>query len=682
MSNSQVNALLYVLDGLFKDACLAYPELEGEFYLDKKRLALNAQTRSLAYFMLDLPNLDSLLLRGLRDGRLSLEGPCSHRVSKRIKVPRLFSGLWLRVFDRSSCLKRVPDTTAIAFLRQFTGLGKKIEVVCSRDRLLATLRSYHDVERSLRNPTLRWDNDRIDIRKLQSLSLTDAVAFSSVGSEPCGMQYLSGIIQDPERQYDPRDEYLLDRVQQVADSVIGAFGFLDPVSYSSKLEEEGKGIGFKHGPGAVAERLRNPEKSGFPWWPAKLQDWFPFNECGKTASVGRPQPPNHEVAARLISVPKTFASPRLIAAEPVAHQWCQQLVWHWLRNEVRNTFGSYRGNGYFIDFRNQGLSGKMVLKASRDRKLCTVDLSDASDRLSCWTVERVFRSNPSILSSLHAARTRYLRDDLSSPGHSLFIKLKKFASQGTATTFPVQSLVFLIIALASCLPENREISMREIRKLRSQVRTYGDDIIMPVYGYARLNRIMELLQLKVNVAKSYVTGSFRESCGVHGYGGDDVTPVRPKTLVADGPSSRQAVVDTTNNLFNKGYWHASYSLYQTLPPRVQRGLRVVGIRDDGFSGLTSFSGSDERHLRKRWNPRLHRNEVRVWGLSPKSDKRDRDGWSPLLDFFASIHSEWNPRITSEFGTVRKVRDDLLWEPSNSGAHGFEIHESSPHYLSK
>jgi len=374
-------------------------------------------------------------------------------------------------------------------------------------------------------------------------------------------------------------------------------------------------------------------------------------------------PINHELASRLICVPKSAKAPRLIAAEPVQHQWCQQLTWRWLESRLKSLF-----KGSFVNFRRQDLSAEMVAEASLNRKLATVDLSDASDRLSCWTVERIFRRNYSVLRALHAARTRYLRSDESLPGSSFFIKLKKFASQGTATTFPVQTIVFLVIAIASAIGDD-EVTMESIMKLRNHVRVYGDDIILPSHGYARLLRIMDLLQLKVNVAKSYRDGYFRESCGSNAYRGYDVTPVKAKEIVADGPTSCQAVIDTSNNLFCKGYWHASQYLISTLPPRIQRGLRIVGRNEVGYSGLVSFSGSDESHLVKRWNSRLHRYEGRIWRISPKPQFETRGEFVSLLDFLSRPHNPSIARTVSVYGRARKITSDLLWEPLNMGAHG-------------
>lgn len=739
---SQVNALLHVLEkGVLKDAQSTYPALRDSLAKDLARLALYSQSRGRGLFTLDLPHLESLLLRGLEEGRLVLSGPLSRAVSKKIRVPLLFSGLWLRIFERDACLKTEVDVTAVGFLRQFLVLGKKLRVECTQDRIDAVMGAYHDVEAKLRRPTLRWESDTLglaegDLKVFHRIGSEEGYLTSDgSGPESCTQDLLAGICHsssfhrdnsrllygtplhaeyslddgtfvgasrrsfiqkanvhlvqalDGSCFYSPQlplfrkeicgddrerlleDERLLSQVQKVADLVSNALGIYDPMQFSAEEYRDSRGIGFKHGPGAVAEQQKNWEKSQFLNWPLKLDGTFPWELCVKTAFDTRDRPSYHEKASRLLAVPKTAKGPRLIAAEPTSHQWCQQLTWRWLRVNMKRLFGSD-----LIDFTNQQLSGNMVLRASKERDLATVDLSDASDRLSCWTVERMFRCNPSLLTALHAARTRYLRDTVSRDRS--FLSLRKFASQGTATTFPIMSLVMLFIALGCCLDE--EPSLAHIRKLRDQVRVFGDDIIIPVHGYDRLMRVMELLQLKINKAKSYVNGHFRESCGVDGYKGYDVTPVKPQHIIGDSPESCQAVIDTSNNLFMKGYWHASAACLDLLPLRIRRRIRIVGPNDSGFSGLVSFSGGDESHLETRWNSSLHRYEIRVWQLYSRARQRPREGHAALLDFFASKHSPFNSRTVSEYADVRKTRGGLLWEPANSrslSAVGYQRKES-------
>lgn len=643
---SQVNLLLCVTKGLLKDVLSVYPALKG-LDLDLENLSIQCQTRGQALFTLDLPNLDSCLLAGLESGRLQLSGPFTRKVSKRVRVPRLFAGLWLRVFDNNADLKPDADVNAIFFLRCLTTLGKRIEVECSDDRIRATQLNYHNIERSLRDATGKWHHDILGPASyLQHCHLGDAVDRPwPVGTLFCKEQSLS--------DFDKEKLDLLNRIQCVSDLIVSSWPRFDPITYSGDLEREGRGIGFKHGRGAVAERLPNWEKSRFVNWSAKLDNTFPWGLCGTTAGSTLERPSYHEPCSRLMCVPKTAKSPRLIASEPTSHMWCQQALLSWFETQFKESF-----DGHFIDLNNQRKSGDMVLSASKTRKYATVDLSDASDRVTCWTVERIFRRNPSVVFALHAARTRYIRDSITDVQN--FLKPKKFASQGTATTFPVMSFIMLCIALGSCI--QGDVTWSKIRKLRRHVRVYGDDIIVPTYGYARLVSAMDLLQLKVNMAKSYVTGHFRESCGVDGFKGHDVTPVRPKTLVADSPTSCVAVVDTTNNFLMKGLWHASISLEAHIPLRIKSEIRIVGPRDVGLFGLGTFGPGSSLHLKTRWSVRYQRPEVRVWALRPKHRTRERHDFSALLDFVSISHSTLRPRLVSEYREVAKAsRGTLRWE---------------------
>jgi len=715
---SQVNALLHVVAGVCEDTWRTYPALKGCLLKDLSRLTLYCQNRGLAVFTLDLPALDSLLLKGLEVGFLTLEGAYSTPVSSRTKVPRLFSGLWLKIFDKNACLRHEVDVNALLFLRQILSLGKKIEVPCSDARKEAKVEEYHDIERKLRRPSFTWDEDEFHINRrredsdssrsesyprdrnhhdgdlyyndlfagpvpeegtalvedhsipdddkrlsndLRSVHLVQAIDHFYPNANRYGDLFREELDQSTQQQR-LDDIRLLNKIQLVADLIFARFDPIDVVAFSGDIEERVKGVGFKHGPGAVAERLKQHEKSCFPNWPHKLQNTFPFEACGKTAGSPMDRPRNHEPAARLIDVPKTAKGPRLIAAEPVAHQWCQQLLLRFLFDQCRTHFGEH-----FIDFKDQSKSGDMVLEASYNQSMATVDLSDASDRLSCWTVERIARSNPQLLTALHAARTRYIIDEVSDVPS--FLLLRKFASQGTATTFPMMSLVMLCIAIGASLGDRDRVTWARIRELRTRVRVFGDDIIVPTHGYERLVRAMDLLQLKVNLAKSYVHGHFRESCGTDAYRGWNITPSKPKTLVAGSPASCQAVVDTSNNLFNKGFWYASRTADDLIPIQVRKYLRIVGPNEAGISGLEAFSGSDERHLVKRWSSRFHRHEIRVWNVQVRTRRSERGGFDGLLDFFARSYNSRNPRVVSESVDRRRTIARLLWEPQITDARG-------------
>jgi len=606
---SLANSLLDIALALLDDASMAYPLMRG-ISRDRERLSRMCENRSLTFFSLDLPHLDSLLLQGLETGRLVCKGPCSTQVSKHIKVPRLFSGLWLRIFRTNGCLIDDPDVNAISFLRQLLVLGKKVQVSCSPDRLNISLENYHDIERKLREPTLDWFADEFDpYSNLRSVHFCDSldVDLPLFQSESRGEQYKD----------------VLERCQQVADIISESLGFVEPVTFSgARLEEQGRS-GFRHGPGAVADRRGNFDKYDMPRWSKKLDNWFPYRECGTIASDTVSVPLNHEVSARLLAVPKTAKGPRLICSEPTEHQWCQQVLRTLLVDRLKANFGQR-----LICFERQDLSGQMALRSSSSRSLATIDLSDASDRLSCWAVERAFRRNPSLLHCLHACRTRSIRDELSR--FPTTIRLKKFASQGTAVTFPVQSIFFLIVALGVNIKGTP--SMEKILRLSKSVRVFGDDIIVPNAGYADTINVLELLGLKASKAKSFSNGFFRESCGTDAYKGYDVTPIKPRVVVSDSASSRQALIDTCNNFFHKGYWHASKCIESKIGNHVVKHLPIKRCDEDAV-GLSSYSGNRVSHLKSRWNSNLQRFEYRCWVLKTHKIIEPRDERFAFLQYF-------------------------------------------------
>jgi hypothetical protein len=188
-----------------------------------------------------------------------------------------------------------------------------------------------------------------------------------------------------------------------------------------------------------------------------------------------------ESPSKLISVPKELSGPRLIASEPVSHQWCQQVILDFLVSSVRRL--PIAGS---ISFENQAPNGLMALEASHSQSHVTVDLSSASDRISCWHVERFFRRNPTLVSALHASRTRFLRNDIDKKSPKYHV-LRKFSTMGSAVTFPIQTYMFTITCIGALLyARNLRATIKNIKELSREVRVFGDDIVIPVDGWPAL----------------------------------------------------------------------------------------------------------------------------------------------------------------------------------------------------
>jgi hypothetical protein len=382
-------------------------------------------------------------------------------------------------------------------------------------------------------------------------------------------------------------------------------------------------------------------KYDIPNWPAKLSRVFPLSEFGfanyghwvdfATSDAASRLYRDHEPASRLIAVPKTLKGPRLIAAEPVSHQWCQQSILDFLTSSLANTPIQKS-----IHFRDQTKNQELARKASHTQSHATIDLSNASDRLSCWLVERIFRRNPSIVEALHASRTRWVSNDIDrlSPQYHV---LKKFACMGSACTFPVQSYVFCILACASVLyARGLKPTIRNLRQVSQEVLVFGDDMIVPIDGWEHLQGLLSGLGLKVNHSKTFAFGRFRESCGFDAWDGCDVTPTYAITYPdVSRPESIASTVATHNNFVNRGWYGvAKYAKSRTLS---NRKLPIANVPiGSGFFGWYDHEWEGNDHLRKRFNPDTMQVERRLSVVESTLRRTPVEGNSQVLQYFTEV----------------------------------------------
>jgi len=206
----------------------------------------------------------------------------------------------------------------------------------------------------------------------------------------------------------------------------------------------------------------------------------------------------------------------------------------------------------FIDFSDQVPNQEMACEGSLYGNLATLDLSEASDRVSVLLVRSLLKNHPHLLGAVEASRSTR------AGVLNQVIDLNKFASMGSALCFPFEAMVFLTIIFSVIAEElNTTVSQRLLKRLKGKVRVYGDDIIIPVEYVVPVISRLEAFGLKVNKGKSFWTGKFRESCGKEYYDGFDVSIVRVRR---DLPTNRKHVpevvsaVSLRNQLFKAGYF--------------------------------------------------------------------------------------------------------------------------------
>jgi len=650
-----VEYVLGIYSAMLVDIAEEYPVLTHEFKRDFKRLSSAIEHHGLWFVLETMPQYRKHFDKCLDAGRLTRSSLLHMKPWKpESTVPRLFKGLMLRVFDSSGELLADPDVRAVRHLRELYGVFRKLRLPCSDAAVRSAVDEYIEIDRSLPSPDLDWSNAGPMPRDLNTkVSLHDHPNIM----EPwrCSPSYTRSGSDDV------CDLVLLDFCQRTADIVIAELGLFDPHRYR-----------FRHGPGVVADQRFDTDKYQFQSpWSHQLEVAFPYADFAVANYACVDATPIHEDAsfhasARLIAVPKTISKPRLIASEPTSHQWCQQSIRDFMYSRVKETF-----LGKFIKFDDQTINATLALQASSSRSLATVDLSAASDRLSCWVVERLFRQSPSLLTAMKASRSSTVEQDICS-GHSRIIYLRKYSSMGNATTFPVESVSFLIMALAACLrARGLRPSIKNIRSFKDKVHVFGDDVVIPTDALVYFEALLHSLHLKVNIDKTFNGIAFRESCGVDACLGQDVTSANVLDVPRrTGPGSVVSSVDTANNFFQRGYYSVSRYIQRTVN---SLGYKIPYTEDgSGLFGWQSFEGRNS-HLKLRWNRDLQRVEMKCHGITVKTFRRVSQTHSSLLQFF----TEAAKMVTSSTSTIGyqtrrpKASLNLRWVPFSPGHLSFE-----------
>jgi hypothetical protein len=390
----------------------------------------------------------------------------------------------------------------------------------------------------------------------------------------------------------------------------------------------------RHGPGAVMEGYTANQK-----WKAVHRGLLEFDR--RLCLIGYDLPASllaesllqaeslHDdlsrTCARLVTVPKTCTALRTITVEPCINQFVQQ----GLNSTLREHIAKDPILGLCLTLDSQVPNQDLALEGSLTSDWCTLDLSSASDRLSLQVVELAFAHTPRFLHALLASRTPDVKID----GFSV-ITLKKYAGMGNATTFPVQSVVFALLAICGVLEQRgrgqRVPTQEEIRGAARCVRVFGDDIIVRRDHVQCVVDWIESFGLKINLGKTFTEGNFRESCGTDAFRGYDVSPVylrRDPELAATDPSSFVSLVATANQLWLRGYYETADFLKD-----ICSRVRTLPLVPEDSGGLGWHTRQNCTTI-QRWNRDLHRFEYRTYVPRGLTQEDDLDGEPALLKFF-------------------------------------------------
>ena len=513
---------------------------------DSKRVAERYKHEGDELLTITLPQIGKEFERSLDQGEVTdgLRSLCGSKA----RFPVFLQGFFRLVFDRHCArLLDEPLPEAIQAIRQLTLAFGKVNFPCSDTRVARAFESYIECEQSLR----------------------DAI-------------------------YAPSDDDYR-RIQQIGSMLFGpTFSKLDLNVYNGEIVP-------RHGPGKTADKLTGNSKYRQLEWTDRLESVFPASEnlipnfrYIQSLDELKWLDPGTERPVRVVAVPKTMKTPRIIAIEPTCMQYMQQ--------GLMEKFVEYLERDPLVQdmvgFTDQTPNQRLACEGSSSGELATLDLSEASDRVSYRLVSKLLENYGNLHEAVMA--TRSLRADV--PGYGI-IPLTKFASMGSALTFPLEECVFLcavFFGIERAL--NRRITRKLVSSFRGSVRVYGDDIIVPVDFVQHVIAALELFGFKVNRSKSFWTGKFRESCGREYYDGHDVSIFRVRHML---PRSRADVpelistVSLRNLAYKQGYWGTARYLDDLL----RKVIPFPNVTESSSGlGRHSFLGySEERvdpHLQK------------------------------------------------------------------------------------
>jgi len=475
-------------------------------------------------------------------------------------LPKLFSGFLELVFDRvTGRLLDEPNLHAIWAVRQITLMFGKVARPCTPERELSAFKAYIECEKEVKE--------------------SDEVLFSATA--------------EAERR---RNQFRRIRTLLYSD-----------LFYKVQCEVRDLTLVPVHGPGATADRKLGNAKWIPTEWPVRAEAAFPiadylipshrhFDELDAVNFLE----PEDERPVRVVAVPKTLKTPRIIAIEPTCMQYMQQGL---MRCFVKHIEANHFLRA-LIGWSSSEANHRLAREGSENGSLATLDLKEASDRVSNQQVQLLLDGYPLLAEAVDACRSS--KADVL--GHGV-IPLTKFASMGSALTFPMEAIIFSIVSLMGIENAlNRHLTLGDIKSLSGgRMRVYGDDIIVPSYAVESVVEELEAFGFRVNQNKSFWNGKFRESCGKDYYSGIDVSTVKCR---ADLPTHRQDVsallsaFSFRNQLYLAGMWKTAEFVGNHLKslgiptPRVAPTSAVLGF--------FSFLGFDT----EKEDPDLHRPLVR------------------------------------------------------------------------
>jgi hypothetical protein len=301
--------------------------------------------------------------------------------------------------------------------------------------------------------------------------------------------------------------------------------------------------------------------------------------------------------SRFFTVTKDYETDRGACCEPTLNVFGQLGCGEFIAERLR-IFG--------CDIRDQTRNQSLASEA-HTRGLATIDLSNASNTMASGLILDSFPINWFHLLDL-------LRSEWCEMPDGSWTELSMLSSMGNGYTFPVETLVFLS-CIKAVVPED----------LHEHCSVYGDDIIVPQECANAVVDALTFLGFSVNAKKSFLAGSFFESCGTDWFLGQNVRPFYLRGASGDIPYALQvanALRLHAKRLGILGCHSKLVGVWRWLKSLIPPSLRPTIPSSLGDTGLI-VDKSEVRKLKKL----VDRQSLHI--LPPGALSSYRGGWSGM-----------------------------------------------------
>lgn len=566
------------LTAFVKDVGNQYPMRRKDQKFDTKYLLKRFDEEGFGFVTKTLPAFGKHFDKCLLEGKWTVYP--SFKKDRRGVLPLLLNGLLSRVFNHDGTLLKVErvDTDAIRLIRQFAFMFYKLELDYPKELVDGTIKNFVDTDNELRIM------DNIEPERAAIILEAQKLVYSVFKT------------MDPE-DISPRP---------------------GPGQNADKIDVEGR-----YEPHVLYKEIH------------EVYPYYRYFYCSSSHLLDRVReyrvlPRRTSGTSKLSLVPKDSRGPRIICMEPPEYMWLQQGLGRKMMAHIES-HPLTRGH---VNFYDQTINGKLALEGSRTQQWSTLDMKEASDRISTSLVELLFDDLPRLKARLIALSTKYIE----LPDGST-LKKRKYAPMGSALCFPVESIIHYALAYAAYKVHNPGVHRSEILK---NIYVYGDDLIVK-QGYEEpLFQEFPQYGLKFNEAKSCYTGYFRESCGIDAFYGVDITPQKVKKLHltrGDG-SALSTQLAMFHGFYKRGLWEIARvwqdwitSVVGYLPYVTEESGNLGWIVDQKYIELAN------KETRRKWCSSTQQWLLLVRKICARPNRSMIGGWETLMRYLTHVKEQ-------------------------------------------